>query len=109
MLGAGVSYFSRRSNILTVRLDNEITLDFIAAEREFALTHYAFLVSEKEFDEIFGRIRERRIPFWADTFHHRANEINTNGGGRGVYFEDLDGRLRSGSIRHGAIRRRHKN
>jgi hypothetical protein len=42
MLGAGVSYFSRRSNILTVRLDNEITLDFIDAEREFAPTHYAF-------------------------------------------------------------------
>jgi catechol 2,3-dioxygenase-like lactoylglutathione lyase family enzyme len=78
-------------HFLTVRLDNEITLDFIDAGREFSPTHYAFLVSEKEFDEIFGRIRERRIPFWADPFHRQANEINTNDGGRGVYFEDPNG------------------
>ena len=47
--------------------------------------HYAFLVSEAEFDEIFGRIRERALPYWADPAQMRAGEINHNDGGRGVY------------------------
>jgi catechol 2,3-dioxygenase-like lactoylglutathione lyase family enzyme len=77
---------------LTVQLDNEITLDFVdAGECDFVRTHYAFLVSEKEFDEIFGRIKQRGLPFWADPMHLRANEINTRDGGRGTYFEDPDG------------------
>ena len=76
---------------LTVQLDNEVTLDFIDAGGEFVPTHYAFLVSDKAFDEIFNRIRERGLPFWADPYHRRENEINTNDGGRGVYFEDPDG------------------
>jgi hypothetical protein len=28
--------------------------------------HYAFPTSESEFDAIFGRIRERQLPYWAD-------------------------------------------
>jgi catechol 2,3-dioxygenase-like lactoylglutathione lyase family enzyme len=76
---------------LTVQMDNEITLDFDDADREIAPQHYAFLVSEMEFDEILGRIRQRGLPFWADPHHHRANEINTNDRGHGAYFEDPSG------------------
>jgi catechol 2,3-dioxygenase-like lactoylglutathione lyase family enzyme len=74
-----------------VKVDNEVTLDFYEADREIAPQHYAFLVSEMEFDEILGRIRRRGLPFWADPHHHRANEINTNDEGRGAYFEDPSG------------------
>ncbi|HEV8555540.1 MAG TPA: VOC family protein [Actinophytocola sp.] len=73
-----------------VEVDNDITLDFMDAD-EVTSQHYAFLVSETEFDEIFGRIRERDLPYWADPFHQRAGEINTNDGGRGVYWEDPNG------------------
>lgn len=76
---------------LMVQMDNEITLDFYDAGSEITTQHYAFLVSEKEFDEILGRIRQRGLPFWADPHHHQANEINTNDGGRGTYFEDPSG------------------
>jgi catechol 2,3-dioxygenase-like lactoylglutathione lyase family enzyme len=76
---------------LAVQLDNEITLDFIEAGEEFLRTHYAFLVSEKEFDEILGRIKTRGLPFWADPSHQHANKINTRDGGRGAYFADPDG------------------
>src|SRR5262245_32873468 len=76
---------------LTVQMDNEITLDFHDAEREIAPQHYAFLVSEMEFDEILGRIRRRGLPFWADPHHHLATEINTHDRGRGAYFEDPSG------------------
>lgn len=78
-------------HFLTVRTDNEITLDFLETDHEFETQHYAFLVSEKEFDEIFSRIEKHGVTFWADPFHRRANEINTNNGGRGTYFEDPNG------------------
>lgn len=73
---------------LAVHLENEITLDFFDSDREIVAQHYAFLVSEKEFDNILARIRQRGIPYWADPFHQRAGEINIGAGGRGAYFED---------------------
>jgi catechol 2,3-dioxygenase-like lactoylglutathione lyase family enzyme len=76
---------------LTVQLDNDVTLDFIEAGGEFLRTHYAFLVSEKEFDEILGRIKTRGLLFWADPSHQQANRINTRDGRRGAYFADPDG------------------
>jgi catechol 2,3-dioxygenase-like lactoylglutathione lyase family enzyme len=75
-----------------VDLDNGVTLDFIRAEPdEIIIEHYAFLVSEAEFDEIFARIRARNLPYWADPAHRRAGEINHNDGGRGVYWNDPNG------------------
>lgn len=57
----------------------------------FQRQHYAFLVSEEEFDEIWGRIRSRQLPFWADPSHHREGRINHGDGGRGLYWQDPDG------------------
>jgi extradiol dioxygenase family protein len=48
-------------------------------------------VGEDDFDAIFGRIRERGLPYWADPGHRRSGEVNTNDGGRGCYFEDPSG------------------
>ncbi|MDP9130008.1 MAG: hypothetical protein M3N35_06440, partial [Candidatus Binatota bacterium] len=55
--------------------------------------HYAFLVSEAEFDEIFARIRDRRLAYWADPGRNESGQINTWDGGRGVYFNDPNGHL----------------
>jgi hypothetical protein len=49
------------------------------------------MVSETEFDEIWGPIRERGLPFWADPFHRQPNAINTHDGGRGLHWDDPDG------------------
>lgn len=76
---------------LTVRMDNGITLDFLDDDRAIVPTHYAFLVSEREFDEIFARIRDRGIPYWADPMHRQPHAINHHDGGRGVYFDDPNG------------------
>ncbi len=73
-----------------VELDNDVSLDFID-DPEIHQRHYAFLVSEQEFDEIFGRIRERGLPYWADPFEKQPGQINTNDGGRGVYWSDPNG------------------
>ena len=53
--------------------------------------HYAFLVSEEEFDGIQGRIVERGLTFWGDPGRRMVNEINHEDGGRGLYWEDPDG------------------
>jgi catechol 2,3-dioxygenase-like lactoylglutathione lyase family enzyme len=78
---------------LCVRAGNEVTLDFRDSTTKLETQHYAFLVSEAEFDQIFGRIQERRIDYWADPGQSRKGEINRNDGGRGVYFEDPSGHL----------------
>lgn len=76
---------------LVVQTSNDVSLDYIDATGEIPNQHYAFLVTEEEFDAIFGRITERGITYWADPYHRQPGEINTNDGGRGVYFDDPDG------------------
>jgi catechol 2,3-dioxygenase-like lactoylglutathione lyase family enzyme len=74
-----------------VELDNGVSLDFAATDGPIQPQHYAFLISEAEFDAVFGRIQEQGIQYWADPRHSRPGEINHNDGGRGVYFPDPDG------------------
>jgi catechol 2,3-dioxygenase-like lactoylglutathione lyase family enzyme len=79
---------------LDVEVGNEVTLAFLdAGDMEVQTQHYAFLVSEAEFDQIFGRVRERGLHYWADPGKNREGEINRHYGGRGVYFEDPSGHL----------------
>lgn len=78
---------------LVVQVDNDVSLDFIDDPGPVRPQHYAFLVGEAEFDQILGRIRERGLTHWADPGRSRPGEINTNDGGRGVYWEDPSGHL----------------
>lgn len=79
---------------LGVQVGNEVTLDFLDADgMEIQMQHYAFLVSEAEFDQIFGRLKARGLAYWADPGKRHAGQINTHFGGRGVYFEDPSGHL----------------
>ena len=78
----------------------DTSLDYMNVEEyrtgsngEITSQHYAFLVNEIEFDEIFERIRERRLSYWADPGRHERDQINTWDGGRGVYFDDPNGHL----------------
>jgi catechol 2,3-dioxygenase-like lactoylglutathione lyase family enzyme len=74
-----------------VELDNGISLDFAGAEPPIQPQHYAFLITEADFDAVLARITERGLAYWADPARRRAGEINHNDGGRGVYFPDPDG------------------
>ncbi|MEO3823322.1 VOC family protein [Actinomadura sp. B10D3] len=80
-------------HFLTVALSNNVTLDFLDARPSPSPQHYAFLVSEDDFDAIYGRIRERGLTHYADPMRSRPGEINRNDGGRGVYWDDPDGHL----------------
>ena len=78
---------------LAVELNHGVSLDYAqsAGDHEIHPQHYAFLVSEEEFDAIYGRIRERGLQHWADPHGNHPGEINHNDGGRGVYFPDPAG------------------
>ncbi|MFG3259378.1 VOC family protein [Streptomyces sp. NPDC048172] len=73
-----------------VLTSNEVGLDFMDVEGEIVPQHYAFLVSEDEFDQIFGRIKDAGLTYYADPSRSRPGEINHNDGGRGVYWLDPD-------------------
>jgi catechol 2,3-dioxygenase-like lactoylglutathione lyase family enzyme len=80
------------SHFWQVTTGNGVGLDFDSVgDRRITPQHYAFLVSEDEFTEIFGRVTERGLDHWADPARRRPGEINTRDGGRGVYFESNDG------------------
>lgn len=77
---------------LVVQVDNDVSLDFAGPDHgPVHPQHYAFLVGEAEFGQIFGRIKERGLPYWADPFHRQPGEINHHDGGRGVYWDDPNG------------------
>jgi catechol 2,3-dioxygenase-like lactoylglutathione lyase family enzyme len=76
---------------LAVHLDHGVALDFAAADTEVQSQHYAFLVAERDFDAIYGRIADAGLPHWADPRQAMPGQINRNDGGRGVYFQDPSG------------------
>jgi catechol 2,3-dioxygenase-like lactoylglutathione lyase family enzyme len=55
--------------------------------------HYAFHVSDQEFDAIFGRVKGKGLAYGSGPFSHTDGQINTRRGGRGFYFEDPNGHL----------------
>jgi catechol 2,3-dioxygenase-like lactoylglutathione lyase family enzyme len=76
---------------LVVQVDNDVSLDFADDDGPVHPRHYAFLVGEPDFDQIFERIQARGLLYWADPGRRRPGEINTNDGGRGLYWEDPSG------------------
>ncbi|WP_426508440.1 VOC family protein [Dactylosporangium sp. McL0621] len=88
----GVPVRPRLGPFIPVEVSNGVTLDFMDTGGEpVTAQHYAFLVSEDEFDAIFGRIREAGVAFYADPHHDQPKQINHRDDGRGVYFDDPNG------------------
>lgn len=55
--------------------------------------HYAFHISEAEFEAIFGRVKAKGLAYGSGPFNHTDGQIYTRRGGRGFYFEDPNGHL----------------
>lgn len=76
-----------------VTLANGVSLDFDHAE-EVHQNHYAFQVSDEEFDAAFGRIRDAGITYYADPqCRQEGQTYASKNGRRGTYFRDPDGHL----------------
>lgn len=80
-------------HFLSVKLEHGADLDYadVPEDQEIHPQHYAFLVSEDDFDAIYGKIQSRGLQHWADPAAQRPMQINHNDGGRGVYFRDPAG------------------
>ncbi len=83
----------------------DTSLDFMESDGEIAAQHYAFLVTELEFDEIFGRIRAARPDLLGRSIAaSMRGAINEWDGGRGVYWDDPE--RASAGDHHAALRHR---
>lgn len=79
---------------IPITVGNGVTFDFANVGpqvTEIQPQHYAFLVSEAEFDHAFTKILRYRVDHWADPHRRLPGQINHHDGGRGVYFLDPDG------------------
>jgi catechol 2,3-dioxygenase-like lactoylglutathione lyase family enzyme len=75
-----------------VQTSNGVTLDFVDS-KDVRTQHYAFLVTDAEFDSSFARIKKAGLNYWAGPHKEGPGTINHHWGGRGVYFEDPNGHL----------------
>ena len=88
----GLKYEGPASHFAAVQVNKDLTLDF-DTDSGFQSHHYAFKVSEREFDAIFDRIKAEGIRYGSGPFSPENMQMNRRGGGRGVYFRDPSGHL----------------
>lgn len=78
-------------SFLPVTTANGVTLDFATSAGEITMQHYAFLISEDEFDVALAKVQARGVTYYPGPNFERPGEINHNDGGRGLYFLDPAG------------------
>jgi catechol 2,3-dioxygenase-like lactoylglutathione lyase family enzyme len=83
----------RHGHFEQVQIDDHLTLDFADEIKPVQNIHYAFHVSDAEFDAIFERVKAKNLPYGSGPFSHRDMQINRRHGGRGFYFQDPNGHL----------------
>lgn len=86
----GLKYEGPMGHFAPVRINESLTMDFDNREN-FESHHYAFLVSDNEFDEIFARVKDYEIVYGSEPWTIDDMQINNRRGGRGFYFKDRDG------------------
>jgi Glyoxalase/Bleomycin resistance protein/Dioxygenase superfamily len=82
---AGIGPFS------PVYVNEGLTLDFIETDEPFPVYHFCFRVSEKDFDAILERIKKAGIKYRSAVRGPMDMQINTEYGGRIVYWNEPDG------------------
>jgi len=88
----GFEFIKQWGHFAVVKVNSSLTLDFMHHDKFFSL-HFAFKVSEQQFDEILGRIKSETIAFGSGPFSLDDGVINHSYGGRGVYFKDPNGHV----------------
>jgi catechol 2,3-dioxygenase-like lactoylglutathione lyase family enzyme len=89
----GLTVKPRPGYFAQVQVNESLTLDFAEETEPVRGQHYAFHVSDAEFEAIFGRVKARGLPHGSEPDRHTDGRINTRRGGRGFYFEDPNGHL----------------
>lgn len=74
-----------------VYLNDGLTLDFDEWAEPVPMIHYCFRVSEHEFDAILGRIAAAGIAFRSGVHGPVDSSVDTQHGGRIIYWNEPDG------------------
>jgi catechol 2,3-dioxygenase-like lactoylglutathione lyase family enzyme len=88
----GLSYQGTSGHFAPVQVNESLTFDFDNRET-FESHHYAFYISDDDFDSILARVQAAGRAYGSGPMSHQDGQINTRRGGRGFYFADLDGHL----------------
>jgi len=88
----GLAFDGGSGHFAPVRVNETLTLLF-DQEASFESHHYAFHVSDAEFDRIFGRVKDAKITYGSAPWSLEDGKLNDWNGGRGVYFKDPDGHV----------------
>jgi catechol 2,3-dioxygenase-like lactoylglutathione lyase family enzyme len=74
-----------------VFVNEGLTLDFIETDEDFPVYHFCFRVSEADFDAVLGRIKAAGISYRSSVRGPEDRQINTDYGGRMIYWNEPDG------------------
>jgi catechol 2,3-dioxygenase-like lactoylglutathione lyase family enzyme len=88
----GLQFDAAKGHFAPVKVNETLTLLFGDA-KSFDVQHYAFHVTDAEFDAIFGRVKEAGLTYGSAPWSMEDSKLNDWGGGRGVYFKDLSGHV----------------
>jgi catechol 2,3-dioxygenase-like lactoylglutathione lyase family enzyme len=89
----GLRFEGSRSHFAPVRVNDTLTLDFADAKGNIASQHYAFHVSDTEFDAILQRVKDAALTFGSGPRSLEDGRLNDWNGGRGFYYKDHDGHV----------------
>src|SRR5215216_7426469 len=89
----GLSYDGGSDHFAPVRVNDTLTLLFDDDAGPFESHHYAFHVSDAEFDAVLARVKAAGLPFGSAPWSLEDAKLNDWNGGRGFYFQDLDGHV----------------
>ena len=76
-----------------VYVSDELTMDFDEAESNFPIQHFAFKVTESEFNSILGRIVAAGLSYRSNPHGPMDMKINTEHGGQIVYWNEPGGHI----------------
>jgi len=76
-----------------VYVNEGLTLDIDQADRPFPVQHYCFRVGDAEFDGILARLKARGIAYRSTSHGPVDMQVNTQHGGRIVYWSEPDGHV----------------
>jgi catechol 2,3-dioxygenase-like lactoylglutathione lyase family enzyme len=88
----GLTVKPGQGHFAQVQVNDSLTLDF-DEEPDPQSHHYAFHISDAEFDSILGRVKAKGLPYGSGPFNHSDGQTYTRRGGHGFYFEDPNGHL----------------
>ena len=88
----GFEFVKEWGHFAVVKVNSTLSLDF-QAKNNFSSNHYAFKVSDEQFDEILERIQKDNVRYGSGPYLVDDGKINHDYGGRGVYFKDPNGHI----------------